>query len=583
MGVTRFDEIVFVDNFFRSSDNALPSHPNNRQFLCKAFGLPARRLGLACRELHARSEGGTFDVGAMMDALALPRSAAGWASTCIADLAPLLDAGLLPRLAPRQLVIGWGMPPSLMHWVDRQGASFIDIEISPVRFASHLAFCARTNDRRIEAVLGNWRIDEEACWNEATATHGYFSRRSASQLFSPGLRLGLFCGQSAIDLALVRDGRIARPIDALDKARELARSVDLLVIKPHPYEPDLRHVAELAAQIPNTAWTDANIYALLCADNMEFVCGLSSGALHEATYFMKPAVHLITSDRNNRSHLPAACSDWIPVGPGITSFEALAGIVAGAGEVPARAASFPADALDRAFGLRWGLDAQSPGLPTPASPTLGAIHDLRTAGPARSWLSFGWRTVDGVGVLAAGERACIVMPLEAGALAGASFLHAHVEGLLYAPAAARRPLVRAWIDGHRADVQPMQGGGLRAKVRLDLSVRLNVGHAPRVLVLEFEMPGGGRATFELQRLGVRPGADPADSVAMPSAASAIAVMAALACLGAFGSALLARNGTEPPDAEMAVTSSWTQIKHTLATPVDWVRDDLHLLLEQHPG
>ncbi|VTU18870.1 hypothetical protein [Variovorax sp. PBL-E5] len=582
MSGMRFDEIVFVDNFFRSPDNALPSYPANRQFLFKAFGLPAGRLGLQCREVHARSEGGTLDVGAMMDALALPRSAAGWARTCAADLAPLLDAGLLPRLAPRQLVIGWGMPPSLMHWVDRQGASFIDIEISPVRFASHLAFCARTNDRQIEAVLAGWRIDEEAFWNEATATHGYFSRRSASQLFHRGLRVGLFCGQSAIDLALVRDGRIARPIEVLDPVRELARSVDLLVIKPHPYEPDLRHLAELAAPIPNTAWTDANIYALLCADNVEFVCGLSSGALHEATYFMKPAVHLIASDRNSRGHLPASCSDWMPVGPGIMSLEALAGIVAGASDMPPRASRFPDDALDRAFALRWGRDAQNPGLVTPPVPTLGAVHDLRAAGPARNWLSFGWRTIDGVGVLTAGERACVVIPLEAGSLAGASFLHAHVEGLLSAPAAARRPLVRAWIDGHRADVQAMPGGGVRAKVRLDLSIRLNADPAPRVLVLEFEMAGDGRASFELQRLGVRPTASPAASAAMPSAASAIAVMAALIFLGVFSSALL-RASSADPEAEVTGAAQWTQIKSTLTTPVEWVRDDLHLLLRQHRG
>jgi hypothetical protein len=580
MSVPRFDEVVFVDNFFRSSDNALPSYPANRRFLSQTFGLPARRLGMRCTEIHARSEGGSLDVAAMMHTLGLPRSAAGWAASCLSDLAPLMDAGLLPRLAPHKLVIGWGMPPSLLHWIDGQGACFIDIEIAPVRFASHLAFCARTNDRRIEAVLSEWRIDAETFWNEAAATRGYFSRRSASRLFGRDLRVGLFCGQSAVDLALVRDGRIARPTDVLDKIRELAAGVDLLVLKPHPYEPELRHLAELADQLPNVAWTDANIYALFCADNVDFVCGLSSGALHEASYFMKPAVHLITPDRNHRDRLPAGCSDWLPVGPGIASLEALAAIVADRTAPSRGSAGFPDDALDRAFGLRWGLDGQSPGLAEPPALGFGAAHGFRAAVPGRGWLSFGWRGTEGSGVRTTGERACMVIPLEAEPLAGARFLHVHVEGLLSVPLTTRRPLVKAWINGQHANVQAMPGAGRRVKVRLDLPIRLAEDEAPRVLVLQFEVSGAdGPAGFELQRLGVRPGSDPAGRLAVPSATSAIAVVAAVACIGVFGSALLQPTAADP-ETPLQDTSHWTRIKHTLATRVEWVRDDLELLLLQ---
>src|SRR6202012_3669943 len=140
----------------------------------------------------------------------------------------------------------------------------------PVRFATHLALRMRTNDRSIEAALQGCRVDEERFWDEATAIRGFFGRHGASHLFDPGLSIGLFCGQCAIDLALVCDGRVARPVEALDAARVLASKVDLLVIKPHPYEPDLRLLEEFAAGLPNAVWTDANIYALLCADNLRF-------------------------------------------------------------------------------------------------------------------------------------------------------------------------------------------------------------------------------------------------------------------------------------------------------------------------
>ena len=212
-------------------------------------------------------------------------------------------------------MIGWGIPPSLMRFIDEKGASFIDFEVAPMRFGSHLAFCARTNDPKIEQVLEGWRIDEEDFWNAATILKGCFARRGSPNILNGALSVGLFCGQSHIDLALVQDGKIMQPMDVVEQIQRLATEVDVLLIKPHPYEADVSHLDRLATHIPNATWTDANIYALLCADNLDFVCALSSGALQEASYFMKPAVSFIDIDRNNRAKIPAACSAWIPVRP----------------------------------------------------------------------------------------------------------------------------------------------------------------------------------------------------------------------------------------------------------------------------
>jgi hypothetical protein len=95
---SRFRQVVFMDDFFRSSDNRLLSHSSNRQFLRKLFESAATRLGLQCREEFARSDGGTVDVAAVMDALSLPRSAEGWAQAMIADISVAREAGRLPFL-----------------------------------------------------------------------------------------------------------------------------------------------------------------------------------------------------------------------------------------------------------------------------------------------------------------------------------------------------------------------------------------------------------------------------------------------------------------------------------------------------
>lgn len=598
---TRFREIVFMDDFFRSSDNTLLSHPSNRHFLCRAFGLPARRLAIPFQEMAARSEGGELDVAAMMGVLSLPCRPEGWAKASIADLAPLTDVGLMPRFAPGTLVIGWGLPPSLMHCIDRGGASFIDLEIAPVRFASHLAFCARTNDRLIEAALAAWRIDEESYWSEAGILQGYFSRRSPPCVFGRDLSVGLFCGQTAIDLALVSDGKIARPIDALEEVRKLAQSVDLLLIKPHPYEPDLRHLARLAAQIPNAAWTDENIYALLCADNLKFVCGLSSGALVEANYFIKPSRRLIAPDRHNRARLPASCSDWMSVGPGIASLEGLTRICAGQREVLPRPTGFSDDALDRVFGTRWGLDARSAGLRAPPGLAPGRVYEFHSGQSATGWLSFGWHAPEGTGVWTSGERACIVIPFDSALLKDApERLLIEVEGLLFVGASGRNPIVRVSVDGQRADAQMAGGTTGRTDAHFKLSTRFQEAKRTPALVLEFDITDpqrpsdtglgddGRRLGFHLQRLSVRPALAPASDKAAARIAHAprkrrsgrrkASLWMAAACLGLLGAAMLPANTSGAPAPSTTEASRWNQIRHAVASGAALVLEDLHRLV-----
>ncbi|MEO5738827.1 MAG: hypothetical protein ABIQ82_15385, partial [Variovorax sp.] len=512
--VSRFDEIVFMDDFFRSSDNSLASHPANRRFLHKAFRHSASRLGIACREEFARSDGGQLDVAAMMKVLGLAPTPAGWAKASATDLTPAVEVGLMSRLTPRTLVIGWGLTPSLMHFIDRSGAAFIDLEISPVRFTSHLAFCARTNDRQIEAALAAWLIDEELFWNEAIVLESYFSRRGTSLLIDRHTTVGLFCGQSVVDLALIRDGEIARPIDALEEIRELARSVDLLLIKPHPYESDLRHLTRLAGQISNVAWTDSNIYALMCADNLSFVCGLSSGALREAAYFMKRAVPLIEADRNRRDKLPAACSDWLITEPGLLSIQGLSRICGCADGVTQRPTRFPDDALDRAFGFRWGWDAQSTGLRAAPELAFDRVYDFQAGQPATAWLSFGWSAPEGTGVWTGGTRACVAIPLVSSTPTGATELCARIEGLLFVGTSDRNPIVRAWIGGQQADVQTAGGTTGETEVRFILKAPSTDMPKAGVLVLEFDITDPQRPSdcglgadtrslgFHLQRLSI---------------------------------------------------------------------------------
>jgi len=414
MTTRRFNHVIFADDFFRSAANGLPYYAANRRFLRGFFDSTLGRLGLPVREMAPLEGGGRIDVARLMARLDLPATPAGWARACIADLLPVHGREGMPAFDPGCLVIGWGLTPALQHCVARSGASYLDIEIDPRRFTEHLHFCARTNDPVIAAALQAHRIDEEVFWNHAAALKGHFARHGAPALFDPRLRVGLFFGQSLVDLSLVSGGRTMHPASVVAPLRELARSVDLLVIKPHPYEPALHDLAPIARAIPNVAWTGENTYALLSAANVHFAASLSSSVLTEARYFRKPAHALIRADRNAAGQLPVACSPWIPVGPELGAMDfmsAICGIAVTADAAPRHVAAWPAAAIDRAFMTRWGFDDQSRGLHDVAELQLSRPYLFHPGSPAAGWLSHGWSSPDAEGAKSADELACLVIPL----------------------------------------------------------------------------------------------------------------------------------------------------------------------------
>jgi len=502
----RFHNVVFADDFFRSPANGLQYHVANRRFLRGFFDSALGRLGLPSSEAAPLSEGGRIDVARLMDRLELPCTPAGWARACIADLHALAGRDGMPAFGPGCLVIGWGLTPAQQHCIDRSGASYLDIEIDPRRFTEHLHFCARTNDPAVEAALLARRVDEEFFWNHASALKGRFARHGAASLFDPRLRVGLFFGQSLVDLSLVSGGRTMHPASVIAPLRELAQGVDLLVVKPHPYESALHDLAPIARAIPNVAWTSENSYALLSAANVHFAASLSSSVLTEARYFRKPAHTLIRADRNAPEQLPRTCSGWIPVGAELGSMDFMAEACGLADERSGGAArsfpAWPAAAIDRAFLTRWGLDDQARGLAEMAELQLERPYLFHPGSPAMSWLSHGWDGFDGEGARSVGELACLVVPLpalSARSLPLSQMQPHRVEVRIDYRSNAKATSVHAMLDGAVVPGQRVTGARRRSLV---FEVEPAAGR--KCLVLQFVVADTARGPG-MRRKAARPG------------------------------------------------------------------------------
>lgn len=456
-----FDEIIFLDDFFRSEEIGLQSHPSNRRFLRGLFEFAGQALGVSMREEYPVSSGGRIPVGLMIDALGLPRTVEGWASAAIADLQPAFRGCEISGFGERSLVIGWGMPPSLLKYIASRGASFIDVEVHPLRFSRHLHLGMRTNNRRIARILSKIRVLDEAFQSAAIGMKAMFSRRGDGALLCRDARVGVFLGQTEIDLALVSNGRLVNPADVVNRVAELAATVDLLAIKPHPYQENTAVLDDLLDRIPNAIKTESNIYAMLCAGNIEFFSAISSGALIEAEYFGHRKEALITPDRNNAAHLPDGCSEWIPVGNEVASLPVMKDVV-GRTRVPfflmprrrysAVTSSTNAEMMDRAFGVRWGLQLDDAGLRSSPKVALGDDVAFGSGSLHVSGLTAGWHEPEPWGAWSAEGTASFLLVLDTAELPAAGKVRVTVTGAAYQPSGSAPVEVDLRINGSACQV-----------------------------------------------------------------------------------------------------------------------------------
>jgi hypothetical protein len=391
-----------------------------------------------------------------MDVLGLPRTTAGWASAAIANLGPALDELKAVKLGKKSLVIGWGLPPSLLNYISGCGATFIDVEVHPLRFARHLHLGVRTNSKRIAAIFSQIAVPDETFRNAAIGMRALFSRRGGNALFSPDAQVGVFVGQTEVDLALVSNGRLVRPGDVIERVAALAASVDVLAIKPHPCQPGTELLDDLLEEIPNSTMVDNNIYAMLCAENVAFFSGISSGALTEAEYFGQRAERVVEQDRNNPALLPADCSGWFPVGSEVASLRVMKDVL-GRSYLPAflipkgryaeAMSNADPNAIDEAFGMRWGLQTDAAGLR--CSPRVGLNEDIRFGSDSAylGILNSGWHEAENWGVWSAEENASLVLVIDTSTLPAVGRVHFVLNGAPYRPAGSAPVTLGARING----------------------------------------------------------------------------------------------------------------------------------------
>jgi hypothetical protein len=217
-------------------------------------------------------------------------SVEAWAATYGETASPALIDALAPDYA-RALVVGFELSPLMRSALDGLGVSWIDVELSPIRFLDDLALSLR----------GSWRMEERPQPGLVTAD------QVAEAVARLRTRLGgdpaaaacsgacVFLAQTPRDRTLLKDGGFFPDTEAVEG---VAQALDgrRLVLKPHPLATDNPLLGALQQRF-DAHITEANIYALLAAASDVRLLTISSSTAIEARCFghnahmLHPAAH----------------------------------------------------------------------------------------------------------------------------------------------------------------------------------------------------------------------------------------------------------------------------------------------------
>jgi hypothetical protein len=206
-------------------------------------------------------------------------------------------AYLSAHIPDKALVIGYEMPAWLRRLVDARGVTWLDLRMSPLRFASDLYIAMTTNDPDLYARLHPHAASMDDIFAHACLMAAQVRLRHRHHAKVPADAVGpwVYIGQTEADASLIKpEGGFVRVAEHAHALRELVGTAPMLY-KPHPGAGAFaqREHAQLQALLGRTVeGCGLETYEMIAAEVPFRFVGLSSGALQEAQWFGKCAVTL---------------------------------------------------------------------------------------------------------------------------------------------------------------------------------------------------------------------------------------------------------------------------------------------------
>lgn len=182
---------------------------------------------------------------------------------------------------------------SLIPILERANIPYIDFVVSPIRFLNDLLLAFRTNIASVnDKIQRYWQKEHEFIYAAKLLRAQFLSSSPRSSFTGFPENSLLICGQTDLDLSLIKDGRVMNFADCMSSLLPLIKEHDHIFYKPHPMEAQVCNNRSLISSIHGLKFVKGNIYHIMCDDNLRSVAAISSGVLHEAPFFDKKAFTL---------------------------------------------------------------------------------------------------------------------------------------------------------------------------------------------------------------------------------------------------------------------------------------------------
>jgi hypothetical protein len=189
------------------------------------------------------------------------------------------------------VVVGFELAEVQKRLLSRLGVPWIDVNIHPYRFGPDVLFAIASDQPEVMSQLLPHHAEDAVFEPWADLMAATAIKMPTRQ---PVTESCLVVGQTRVDRALIRAGRL---LDLSDFAPALHAAIGRegrVLFKPHPYNPDgfgLHHAGLPLRRIREVA---ENSYVLLAQDAIRRVVGVSSSVMAEARFFGKEGVFLGT-------------------------------------------------------------------------------------------------------------------------------------------------------------------------------------------------------------------------------------------------------------------------------------------------
>ena len=176
---------------------------------------------------------------------------------------------------------------------DASNIPYVEMFVSSIRFMDDVHFAFRSNVPEITEKLKKYRMNELNISQNALRVKAYYGARNkyAKKYEENSL---LLCGQTEVDLALIKDGQIVSFLDYKDELNEIFSHYSKVYYKPHPHAKPNTEKEKYIRSLEKVKLINEPFYNLVSRDEISGVAALSSSVLKEAEYFGKK-IHTIFS------------------------------------------------------------------------------------------------------------------------------------------------------------------------------------------------------------------------------------------------------------------------------------------------